>query len=134
MRKSLTRFEGEQGMMPGAGAVVDALAAVAAEGAQPAELQPLAGRRHDDEEGRGRERDEGLARQRMALHQAKAQRQGHGLGTAEADLGPPAGGRDLDRRQIVEALGAAGIDRMMRPALALDDIAEGGESLPASAG
>src|SRR5258706_5627477 len=74
--------ERQQGVMPGAGAVVDSLVAVAAESAYAFAAQFLAGRRYHHQERGPRQRDEGLARQRMTLHQKQAKRQAHRLGPA----------------------------------------------------
>src|SRR5579871_208107 len=119
-------LERQQRVVPGAGPVVDALAAVAEESAD-AFGGERAGWRDNDEEGRGREGDEGLARERMAFHETQTQRKRYRLRAHDADQGPSAGRAHIHRRQVVVAPGRAGIDRIMGPAFGLDDVAEGGE-------
>jgi hypothetical protein len=119
--------EHDQGMVPGAAGIVDALAATGPEGPQcvgPARVRPGG---DDDDPGMVLQRNERLGTERMAFHERETQGGGARLAAEDADEGASAPCGNIDAGEIVEALGKSGIDGEMRSTLGLDDIAEGGE-------
>ena len=78
-------------MVPDAAVVIDALPAVAAEGADVARYRCIAKRRDHDQKGMAEQRDEGLAAQRMTFQHADDQRHLERLGGEDADDRPSSG-------------------------------------------
>src|SRR5262245_3759694 len=107
-------------MVPGAAGVIDALAAIAQEGANVLGIDVLAGRRDDDHESLALERHEQLAAERVTLEHADLEWKRARLGAIDADPCAPAA--KLDPRQVREVLRIARVDGE-RIAGALDHLA-----------
>src|SRR5208283_345108 len=102
--KARTALERDQGMMPGVAPKIDALATGTRESADPLLDRRLAVSGDDDQERPRLQREERLARERMALEGAQLQRQLPCVGLEDADQRPAAAFGDVDECQIVKAL------------------------------
>jgi hypothetical protein len=114
----------DQRVMPGVAPIIDALAARTQESMQRADRIGPPTRGDYDEKGPRFERIKRLARQRVALERADAQRQRTWARLEHAQERSAAAFADIDVSQIVEPLAGVFVDPARFPARNLDDVAK----------
>ena len=120
-------FENQQGMVPDAPMVIDALEAVGDKGANVLGLRVVAGRGNHHQERPIAQRHEGLAGKGMPLHHSDPDGLRPGPGMEDVEERPAAGFQHIDVREIVVPRGETVVDREGLAPLGLDDVAEGGK-------